>query len=53
MSALVLLLFSVTNHSVQYGNTGFGVLKWLYKIKKIFVKDSTYPKEIIEFWING
>ena len=24
-----------------------------YKIRKILAKESTYPKEIIEFWING
>ena len=26
-----------------------------YKIRKIFAKESTYPKEILnfEFWING
>ena len=24
-----------------------------YNIKNIFAKESTYPKEIIEFWING
>ena len=24
-----------------------------YKIRKSFAKESTYPKEIIEFWING
>ena len=23
-----------------------------YKIRKIFALESTYPKEIIEFWIN-
>ena len=25
---------------------------WGYKIKKSFAKESTYPKEIFEFWIN-
>ena len=24
-----------------------------YKVRKFFAKESTYQKEIIEFWING
>ena len=24
-----------------------------YKIREIFALESTYPQEIIEFWING
>ena len=24
-----------------------------YKIRKKFAKESTYPKKIVEFWING
>ena len=35
------------------GNTGCEVFKRGYNIKNIFAKESTYPKEIIEFWING
>ena len=31
---------------VEFSNGG-------YKIRMIFVEESTYPKEIIEFWING
>ena len=35
---------------VEYGNTGCQVFKWGRgdKIRKIFVKESTYPREIIE-----
>ena len=39
---------------------GLIMAKWVvdflsrgYKIRKIFAKESTYQKEIIEFWING
>jgi hypothetical protein len=31
---------------VEFSNGG-------YKIRKVFAKESRYPKEIIEFWING
>ena len=31
---------------VEFSNGG-------YKIRNIFAYESTYPKEIIEFWING
>jgi len=31
----------------EYGNTGCGVFKQGYKIRKIFELESTYPKEII------
>ena len=32
----------------EYGNTGCGVFKLGYKIRKIFDKKHTYSKEIIE-----
>ena len=35
--------------SGSYGNTDCQIFKWEYKIRKIFAKESTYPKEIIEF----
>ena len=42
---------SARDHSKaeEYGNTGCGVFKWGYKIRKIFAYKSTYSKEIIEF----
>ena len=33
----------------QYGNMGCGVSNRGYKIRKVFAKESTYLKEIIQF----
>ena len=33
----------------DYGNTGCGVFKRGYEIRKIVAQESTYSKEIIEF----
>ena len=37
----------------DYDNTGCGVFKWGVQIRKIFAYESTYSKEIIEFWELG
>ena len=36
---------------LRYGNSGCGVFKRGYKIRKCFVEDTTYLKEIIEFGV--
>ena len=40
------LLLSMAIRVVEFSNGG-------YKIRKIFAKESTYSKEIIEFWELG
>ena len=49
-SETMLLLPTYSQTYVEYGNTDCGVFKQGYKIRKIFAKETTYPKEIIEFW---
>ena len=42
----IIYMFAMVIRVVEFSNGG-------YKIRKIFAKESTYSKEIIEFWESG